>query len=1168
MEVLGLLLLYVGGSAAKFLFKNWLSEKGEIAGGLIDLAKEKFRDQLTHREAARQFEKIGDKIAERLVPLFEREVRRQQINVEAMARELGLTLDGRISAEFFIERNLDPAKLTAAFREARPLPAGMFSAAEADFYDRALDEAVRYVVNISGALPRFLETIAAETLARLDEIQADTRRLEQIEVKLKQLATMDAELEKVLDITQRIERQVGTKGDQASRFEADYRQAIAQNLDYLELFGADILPESRRHSLSIAYVSLNLQRHGNKPTSDILPAEVVFDDLDPNAKRLLIRGDAGGGKSTLFRWAAIRTSTGSTDVLLLKHLAYTFKGFSTKFPRVPVKSAGFPKYYEASERITVRPFHADVKPRNVLINPDVWRLHVGDFGIFAQPRRTDLVPFLVRLRNCTDGELPSPDDFPKLIAKQAGNPPHGWVNDVLRAGRGLLLLDGVDEISGEFRDSTLYGEIEAIVSAFPENYFLISTRPEAVPEGWLARLGFREARITPMSDTDKGRFIDKWHQAVEHELANRGGHVSETSLETLAAELKEKLIDNPLINRLATNPLMCAMICALHRERRRKLPESQSELVEALCQMLLHRRELESGLRLSIFPEAYRNLTYAHKKLIVQDLAYHMVVSKQESVIARDEAERLIKERLERIGSQPEVSYLVLRTLVERSGMLREATPKTAESPGTLDFIHNTFKEYLAAVRLAEEGADGLLGDNAVKPDWLPVVLFAAATERKGFTTGLIKRILGDPKGRNPGSDSGKRPVRGRRRKPTLAERVDRQRQLIALRCRAVALDLDPPLRKELDNFAENLVPPRNMADADALAASGDVAIPFLKFRPGMTEKQAAACVRALRLIQTELARKYLPAYLSDARWQVVTELAQAMNPLEIPAVQQIIQRAAMSDSSWKRERGLRSQITDLSPLKKVNEQAEINTLNLLGTRINDISPLADLEGLERFYASETVLTDISPLATLERLQAVGFFDMSVGDFVPLSQLMALTTLDLVRTNIVDLSPLAQICGLISLNLSGTQSGDLSPLFGITGLNALNLDLTKVKELSGLAGLARLKTLSLIGTQVSDLSALADLRDLEVLDLTDTEVTSILPLSKLLNVSSLRLAATSVSDLSPLAGLTKLKSLDIRGTAIADLSPLENLRKLEVIAILEKQVVRIPDALQQAIRRF
>jgi hypothetical protein len=46
-------------------------------------------------------------------------------------------------------------------------------------------------------------------------------------------------------------------------------------------------------------------------------------------------------------------------------------------------------------------------------------------------------------------------------------------------------------------------------------------------------------------------------------MLRRGGP-PELSLGKLADELKEKLAENPPINRLATNPLMCARTCNPH----------------------------------------------------------------------------------------------------------------------------------------------------------------------------------------------------------------------------------------------------------------------------------------------------------------------------------------------------------------------------------------------------------------------------------------------------------------------------------------------------------------------------------------------------------------------------------------------------------------------------
>ncbi len=1101
------LLISVGVAGAKFLAKSWVGGAaastglmdgdlaGELAGGLVDCFKDRIKDVRAQRKAARLFEEIGDKIADCLRPTFEQAIKSGQISVQDVTGELVKTLEARVSAEFLVQVNLDPARLTTALRDARPVEQGTFNAAELVFYYHALEEAVRYLVSTASTLPRFQEAFVAESLSRLSHI--------------------DEDLDKVLEATERIERRVvGTTDDAAARFEADYRHAVTRNLDYLELFGVDLPPEARRHALSVAYVSLNLQGN-NGEDGAFQSVESVLSGLSSNGGRLLVRGEAGGGKSTLFRWAAMQAADATADI----------GGYSFGSKSVPdgVEVDGSFSVADHAQTVSFRAKLAKTNAAywglNTITIDESKGIDLGSRDKFLRNQHwKGRIPFLIRLRDCASGKLPSPDEFPELIAKQAGHPPRGWVRDVLTSGRGFVLLDGVDEIPGEFRDATLYGEIDAIVKAFPENYFLVSTRPEAVQEGWLAGMGFREARINPMSNTDKSQFIDKWHEAVEQELAKRGVSSAELSLERLANELKEKLAESPSINRLATNPLMCAMICALHRERRQKLPESQSELVEALCHMLLHRRELESGLQLDAFPKPYRNLTYPHKKLIVQDLAYHMVVKKQESVIARGDAERLMQERLERIGGKTEDAAVVLRTLAERSGMLREAAPKTAESPGTLDFVHNTFKEYLAGIRLAEEGADGELASNAARPEWLHVILFAVAVEKRDFATSVIQKILGA----SYQPDKVVRRTRipkGQRRKKLPQEEVEAQhRLLMALRCSAVALDLAPKLRTWLDKQLKRLFPPRSMVEAEALAFAGDLAVPFLKKLRGGA--RSAACIRALRLIGTETAQRTLRLFLDDANSKVVEELSQAMNPLSIPAVQRMVQEPfGLPGLGW--QSSIRRQIVDLSPLA---EFEDVRSLNLSGSQVSSLSQLSDLT--------------------------------------------ALTTLSLSHTPVSDLSPLMRLNALTFLDLNTTKATDLSPLQDLVSLETLNLGGMAISHLGPLAALIRLKNLDLNTTMVSDLAPLADLENLISLDLGGTQVSDVTPLADLVRLTSLDLRHTLISDVSPLAGLSHLRVLDLFNTPVTDLAPLDGARNLVEIRIGQDQSMSIPKSLVKALRRF
>jgi predicted NACHT family NTPase len=145
----------------------------------------------------------------------------------------------------------------------------------------------------------------------------------------------------------------------------------------------------------------------------------------------------------------------------------------------------------------------------------------GEDGEAAQGGWRECIPFLIRLRDYPQGKLPSVFELPGEVAKNVGAPPEGWVRELLDSGRALLLFDGVDEVPNDRRDD-VRREIEEIIRTYPGNFFLVSTRPAAVPENWLASLDFRESRINPMSEADRNRFIEKWHTSPTRKRGNHG----------------------------------------------------------------------------------------------------------------------------------------------------------------------------------------------------------------------------------------------------------------------------------------------------------------------------------------------------------------------------------------------------------------------------------------------------------------------------------------------------------------------------------------------------------------------------------------------------------------------------------------------------------------------
>jgi hypothetical protein len=1089
----------IGVPITKFLLKHYLGEAAAgTSSGLLDIAAGKIADEESQRAAARLFEGIGDKIVTRLIPIFQ-EV--DEGTAESIVYEIGVTLEGRVSAEFFVERDLDPARLSAAFRRTRPLPVGVFGQAETALYDRTLDEAVRYIIGIAQSLPGFQVTAIASTLGRLSRIGND--------------------LEKTLEKINQIERLVDEHNvdETVKRYEADYRQSIQRNLDYLELFGADISLEAQRHSLSVGYVSLNIVTEKiTQTTSEISSANLLFELLSIKGGRLPLRGHAGSGKSTLLRWLAIQAALGrglymESDLLAAFYLSSrrdqsqewiskrsdAIVKLNTNEILLEMKSSNFRSLLQKTPAVSMG--------KTQLFSERLLRNYRNVY-VSHRSAPVERIPFLIRLRDCTGSRLPEPENLPALIANELGRPPIDWVRSILVEGKGLLLFDGVDEVPNQRRE-TMRRDLEALIGRYPKNEFIVTTRPEAVPENWLKRSGFTEASLNPMSESDRREFIERWHAAVSDELARQG---RPEDLSGLAEELIAKLSESPAVARLATNPLLCAAMCALHRDRHRRLPQSQSELCEALCHLLLHRRETESGPHLSDFPREYRDLTYEQKRAIVQEIAHYMVRN-DESVISTKDTLAITHDALRGFpNGQPEDAPVVLRSLIERSGVLRE------QKAGSIDFLHNTIKEFLSAEMFVVARDYSLLARRSVDDNWRPVVLFASASRDREFSTELVKRIL---------------QLAEESKEPPLARRL----KLAAVSCRYAALHMEASVVEHLAAIEAELIPPHNMVDAEALAGSADNVVPLLRYKR-MLAREAAACVRTLRLIGTEAAKQVLEGYIGDSRQAVIAELGQAVNPLRLAAMRDILLRGEPISPRLSR------QITDLTPLETVKD---IERLTLRGAPISECDALGKIPSLKQLDLSATGITSLAPLSKLAELESLNVSETKVIDLRPLRNLVKLQYLDCDHTHVRDLSPLSQLKQLQRLNVRGSQVSNLRPLEPLASLYDLNIGELANVDWNSLSRIKSLNTLNAFKASGVNISALQALPNLRSLVLNATDIKDVIDLTSCCSLERLWISFTQVNDIQPLSRLPSLTELALINLTVENFSCLEaliNLRHL------------------------
>ena len=137
-----------------------------------------------------------------------------------------------------------------------------------------------------------------------------------------------------------------------------------------------------------------------------------------------------------------------------------------------------------------------------------------------------------------------------------------------------------------------------------------------------------------------------------------------------------------------------------------------------------------------------------------------------------------------------------------------------------------------------------------------------------------------------------------------------------------------------------------------------------------------------------------------------------------------------------------------------------------------------------RFITLPTPFTKvITALQAQPELAALDLSGTTLIDLTPLAHLPRLHALDLSSTAVRDLTPLAELNHLRKLILTSTRVQDLAPLAALSGLEILDLGFTSINDIRALAGLSRLRILKLGLTKVSNVQPLQQLHSLQTLDL-------------------------------------------------------------------------------------
>ena len=513
---------------------------------------------------------------------------------------------------------------------------------------------------------------------------------------------------------------------QDADFEARYAEEVVRQHGWLTIVGVDFPNAPDRWLLEDTYLSLEAEESTGDGSGGGQRTVLLADRALEGHERVLLRGVAGSGKTTLVQWLAVATA-----------------------------------------------------------------------------REGARVPFVLPVRRFAREGFPAPDDFLRAVRHPlADQAPEGWVVRTLLAGRALLLVDGIDEAPeatrGELRD-----QLRRLLRVFSGNGCLVTSRPSAVADGWLAeeRLaeeGFAELSLAPMSRDQVTRFVRDWHTA-----AMGDDNCREQRDRDELKEYEQRLLHSVRIYRelrqLATNPLMCGLICALNRDRSGSLPHGRKELYEAALEMLLQRRDPERDV---LYADDVR-LQQEPRERLLQKLA-HAMLEDGVSELPRERAVAILESALPAIPAARAAGdgEKIFGHLLHRTGLLRE------QAGLTVDFVHRTFQDYLAAKEIVARGRLRDLVDHAHQPEWEEVIRMAAAHARPEECGDFLERLLSAA--------------------PALRRPQVNHRRLMAAACLDHVTELDPSVRRLVHDRTKNLVRPTSELGARSLGWVGPIVLELL----------------------------------------------------------------------------------------------------------------------------------------------------------------------------------------------------------------------------------------------------------------------------------------------------------------------------------------------------
>jgi predicted NACHT family NTPase len=300
--------------------------------------------------------------------------------------------------------------------------------------------------------------------------------------------------------------------------------------------------------------------------------------------------------------------------------------------------------------------------------------------------KSHLIPIFITLKCFAEADKqPSLVDYIIQLFKKYSIEPDTKINSttpvdfLLRQGRFLILLDGLDEVKESDSKRSLQ-QIQDFSSQFAKNIFVITCRI-AAKEYTFEK--FTEVEVSDFNDQQISTFTQQWFQSKNDPIK--------------AANFIVKLNQEPGIRELASSPILLTLLCLVFGESG-NFPSNRAELYKEGLDVLLKKWDAKRNIQRD---RVYKNLSLKRKEDLLSQIALETFVERK-YFFKQKEAERYITQYIRNLpdaNTEEDALQLdseaLLKSIESQHGLFVE------RARGIYSFSHLTFHEYFAARKIA-----------------------------------------------------------------------------------------------------------------------------------------------------------------------------------------------------------------------------------------------------------------------------------------------------------------------------------------------------------------------------------------------------------------------------------------------------------------------------------